>query len=101
MADIEPAMNLVFLSPQDDLADLVPEFWKDLVQQEGKPPRAAPAGEPAYEYKDAASKPRILYQPDPEYSEAARAAGYFGDVVFSLVVTPQGKVRDVKTVTPA
>lgn len=94
-------MNLVFLSPQDDLADLVPEFWKDLVQQEGKPSRAAPAGEPAYEYKDAASKPRILYQPDPEYSEAARAAGYFGDAVFSLVVTPQGKVRDVKIVTPA
>jgi hypothetical protein len=30
MADIEPAMNLVSLSPQDDLADLVPEFWKDL-----------------------------------------------------------------------
>jgi Gram-negative bacterial TonB protein C-terminal len=54
-----------------------------------------------YEYKDAASKPRILYQPDPEYSEATHAAGYFGDAVFSLVVTPQGKVRDVKIVTPA
>lgn len=68
-----------------------------VLQQEGKPLRAAPV----YEYKDAASKPRILYQPDPEYSEAAHAAGYFGEPVFSLVVTPQGKVRDVKIVTPA
>ena len=46
-------------------------------------------------------KTRILYQPDPEYSEATHAAGYFGDAVFSLVVTPQGKVRYVKIVTPA
>ena len=101
MTDVESAMNLVFLSPNDDLAEFVPEFWKDfMLQQEGKPPRVVPPGrEPVYKAGETVSKPLVLYQPDPEYSEAARQAGYFGDAEFSLVVTPQGSVRDVEIVT--
>jgi len=103
MTDVESAMSVAFLSPNDDLVDFVPEFWRDFVlQQEGKPPHVAPPGsKPVYKYGETVSKPRVLYQPDPEYSEAARQAGYFGDAVFSLVAIPQGNVRDVKIVTPA
>ena len=103
MADVESAVSVAFLSPNDDLADCVPEFWRDFVlQQEGKPPRVGPAGSaPVYQLEEVGSKPRVVYQTDPEYSEAARAAGYFGEAVFSLVATPQGNVREVQIVTPA
>lgn len=42
------------------------------------------------------SAPKVLYQPDPEYSEEARKAKYQGVCVLSLVVGPDGKPRDVK-----
>ena len=41
------------------------------------------------------SAPRILYQPDPEYSEPARKAKYEGTVVLLLIVGPDGRPRDI------
>jgi|SRR5579872_1881532 len=40
--------------------------------------------------------PRVIYQPDPEYSEEARRAKYQGTVVVWVVVGPDGKVQDAK-----
>ena len=42
------------------------------------------------------SAPRIIYQPDPEYSEEARKAKYQGTVILWVVVGPDGKVHDVR-----
>ncbi len=42
------------------------------------------------------SAPRILEQPDPEYSEEARKAKYQGTVVLWLIVGADGKPRDIK-----
>src|SRR5213079_3196326 len=42
------------------------------------------------------SAPRVIYQPDPEYSEEARKAKYQGVCVLSLIVGPDGKPRDLK-----
>jgi protein TonB len=42
------------------------------------------------------SAPKVIYQPDPEYSEEARKAKYQGVCVLSLIVGPDGKPRDVK-----
>ncbi len=42
------------------------------------------------------SAPRVLYQPDPEYSEEARKAKYQGTVVLWLIVDPSGRPRDVR-----
>jgi protein TonB len=42
------------------------------------------------------SAPKVVYQPDPEYSEEARKAKYQGVCVLSLIVGPDGKPRDVK-----
>lgn len=44
------------------------------------------------------SAPRVLYSPDPEYSEEARRAKYQGSVVLWIVVGPDGGVRDVRVV---
>jgi protein TonB len=42
------------------------------------------------------SAPRILFAPDPEYSEEARKAKYQGTVVLWVVVAPDGRPRDVR-----
>jgi TonB family protein len=42
------------------------------------------------------SAPRVLYQPDPEYSEQARKAKYEGTCVLGLIVGPDGLPRNIR-----
>jgi TonB family protein len=42
------------------------------------------------------SAPRVLYSPDPEYSDEARKAKYQGSVVLWIVVGSDGRVRDIR-----
>src|SRR6185369_4062002 len=42
------------------------------------------------------SAPRILFSPDPDYSEEARKAKYQGTVVLWVVVGPDGRPRDIR-----
>ncbi len=42
------------------------------------------------------SAPRAIYTPDPDYSEEARKAKYQGTVVLWLIVSPDGRPRDMK-----
>jgi TonB family protein len=44
--------------------------------------------------------PRVLYQPDPDYSEEARRSGTSGMVLLSLIVGRDGAPRDIKIVMP-
>jgi len=54
------------------------------------------AGGGPYRVGGGVSAPRILYQPDPEYSEEARKAKYQGTVILWVVVGPDGRVHDVR-----
>ena len=40
-----------------------------------------------------------LYHPDPEYTDRARKKKISGTVLLSIVVTPEGTVRDAKVTT--
>jgi periplasmic protein TonB len=42
------------------------------------------------------SAPKLIFQPDPEYSEEARKAKFQGTCVLWVVVGPDGKPRDIK-----
>lgn len=42
------------------------------------------------------SAPKALYAPDPEYSEEARKAKWQGTVVLWVIVSPDGRTRDIK-----
>jgi TonB family protein len=44
------------------------------------------------------SAPRAIYSPEPEFSKAARKAGYQGTCVLSLIVGADGKPRDISVV---
>jgi protein TonB len=40
--------------------------------------------------------PKPVYRPDPEYSEKARKKKINGTVVVAMIVTQEGRVREVK-----
>ncbi len=42
------------------------------------------------------SAPKVLFAPDPDYSEEARKAKYQGTCILWLIVGPDGRPRDVK-----
>lgn len=50
----------------------------------------------AYRVGGGVSAPRILYAPDPDYSEEARKAKYQGTVVLWVIVGPDGRPRDIR-----
>lgn len=50
----------------------------------------------AYRVGEGVSAPRVIYSPDPEFSEEARKAKFQGTVVLSLIVGPDGKPHDVR-----
>ncbi len=64
------------------------------------PGRGAGAGPGAgggiYMVGGSVSAPRVLYDPDPEFSEEARKAKFQGTVILWLVVGPDGKARDIR-----
>jgi len=42
--------------------------------------------------------PRVIYDPDPEFSDEARRAKYQGKVTLSVIVDQQGRAKDVYVV---
>ena len=67
----------------------------------GRGPGAGPGsgggiGGGVYRVGGGVSAPRILYAPDPSYSEDARKAKYQGTVVLWTVIGPDGRPRDIK-----
>jgi TonB family protein len=54
------------------------------------------AGGGAYRVGGGVSGPKLIYQPDPEYSEEARKAKFQGTCVLWVVVGADGKPRDIR-----
>ena len=61
------------------------------------------ASDPVYEIHKVGdygvTAPKSLYHPDPEYTDRARRKKISGSVVLSIIVTPEGTVRDAKVTT--
>jgi len=53
-------------------------------------------GNPVYRVGGGVSPPRVIYGPDPEYSEKARSAGYQSVCVLWLVVDAKGLPRNIR-----
>jgi TonB family protein len=100
--EVTSAVNAVFLSPGDDLAKVMPGFWKAIVlRQEGKPQIDEPAsGVCGVESGTEVSPPHAISAGGPEFSEIARQVGFDGTVILSLVVTPEGIPSDISVIRP-
>ena len=55
-------------------------------------------GGPIFHVGGDVTAPKATYAPEPEFSEAARKAGYQGTCVLSLIVGTNGRPRDIRLV---
>jgi TonB family protein len=106
MADVTKAMNAVFLSPDEPLTDVLPDFWKVWLDPKGQRKvevaNAADVGEgKIHRVGGGISAFRATYAPDPDYSEPARQAGYQATTVLWLVVGPDGLPRNIRIQRPS
>jgi TonB family protein len=59
-------------------------------------PQQDPDASGKYHVGDGVSPPKLLYAPDPEYTDQARRKRLQGKVVLSLTVDTKGKPQDVR-----
>ncbi|MGA8763079.1 MAG: energy transducer TonB [Candidatus Sulfotelmatobacter sp.] len=52
--------------------------------------------ETVYEVGNGVTAPKPVYTPDPQYTDKARRKKINGTVTLAMIVTAEGKVRDVK-----
>jgi len=123
-------MSRIFLTAQDNLAELVPDYWKHCLRAGvvGKDSnchfasellvipgvawsekRTSTATEEAtkepsnageYRVGSGVSPPRVISQHEPEFSEPARRAQYQGIVTLMLVVNREGLPTKIHIVSP-
>ena len=60
------------------------------------PGRGGGTGGGVFRVGGGVSAPKIIYQPDPEYSEEARKAKYSGTCMLWLIVGQDGRPRDIR-----
>lgn len=116
---LEALVSKIFLTPQDSLADLVPDYWKSCLRRAftgaprgcafspeilaipgaaavetsaGTGDRSGTHDPPAglFRVGNGISPPRVTNQRDPEFSESARVEKFQGVVVLMLVVDKEG-----------
>jgi protein TonB len=82
--------------------DVAPSYWLAyFAKQEGKPQSVPqPAGLISRVKPSEMSPPHATYQPDPDYSDAARKAKYQGTLLIYLVIDVSGTTRDLQIQRP-
>ncbi|MGP0018279.1 MAG: energy transducer TonB [Candidatus Sulfotelmatobacter sp.] len=119
----------IFLTQHDNLAELVPDYWKPCFRPGAGAkdsncrfapelqaiPGVASSGKSASTPTDAAAQPfnvaelgaghgirpaRIVFQHEPEFSEPARQAKYQGTVTLGLVVDKEGLPTNIQIINP-
>ncbi|HEX4007292.1 MAG TPA: energy transducer TonB [Acidobacteriaceae bacterium] len=105
---LEPAIARVFsIGIDGSLAEAAPDYWRDWLidnlHPELKPPKsAAPATGSGFQAKvrGKVSAPELIYDPNPTFTDAARANHLSGIVVIGLIVDDNGSAQSVKIVRP-
>jgi len=105
MADVAKAMNAVFLSPDEKLTEVVPDFWRWWLESKDGSKKGTSnwpdRGEDEIrKVGGGVSPPRAVYAPDPGYSESARQAKYQGTAVLWLVVDAAGDPQQLRIQLP-
>jgi TonB family protein len=99
--EVDTEIRVIFtLSPPEPPtpANATPDAQTDGVAGPGPKPEESvgPGGKPLYHRGEGTSDPKIISQVDPEYSEAARQAGFQGICVLSLIVEPDGAPSNIQ-----
>ncbi len=100
LSDLEGVMKKVFGSPEEDPTDLAPDYWRPfLLKVSGKTPEKPPTSDiPFTKVGGDVKPPHALSNPDPDYTEVARQAGFQGTTLLWMIIDAEGKVRDIRVV---
>lgn len=109
MADIKRAMDAVFLASDEPLTSVVPIFWKGWLEPKDVSDGVSSKDVVNADHPDEkpvkvgghVSAPHVNYDPDPGYSEAARAAKYQSNLTLWLVVDREGRPTHIRVSRPA
>ena len=124
----DSAISRLFLTPEDDFPNLVPDYWKPCVAAGllgkdanchfshelqtipglGFSKRDAATGSlpqersnnPVSRLGQGISPPKAISQPEPEFSDRARQAKYQGTTTLGLIVSKEGLPTSIRVVNP-
>jgi TonB family protein len=126
----DAGMARIFLTEHEELASMVPDYWKPCVRAAGSGGHgncrfsaefqsiqgvaasaastgnvsegcaSAPRAGECPPARDRGNFPRAIYSPSPEFSERARKAKFQGVVTLKLVVDEQGMPTNVHIIRP-
>ncbi len=114
---IQAAMDRLFYLSEDEFLADAPLLWKTYLISGSKPRESSPAGlhpggtpqgpqaqlitsspddgnEKFFHIGNGVTVPKPLYQPDPDFSEDARSAGYHGTLALRIIIDREGNVQN-------
>jgi TonB family protein len=110
--DLTKVLDAVFADKLAEIAPTLPEAWQNYAERHfveagsgtdnatsANPP--PPRGERPYHVGGNVRPPRVLSQPDPEFSQAARVQRISGNSQIYLVVEPDGTPDHIRIARPA
>jgi len=94
------SLQTVFLKNDESLADLVPSYWKQIIQADFKTDALFASYVEQAQREQARREvtlPQLKYEPKPGYTEEARRARVAGSVVLGITIDEDGnaKVTDI------
>jgi len=100
-AKVSPASALLFLTPlagmdRQQLPSPGDSRGKLSADREASAPRPNPDASGKYHVGDGVTVPRLVFAPDPEFTDKARRKKLVGRLVVSLTVDAAGKPQDVR-----
>ncbi len=113
--ELSKALNVIFLTKADKLADFVPDYWRPCLPENVKrnaaghmrcadapsPGGGASPSDAVYRVGKDVSAPQVLEEHDLDPTALAFSLHAHGTVILSLVVETDGKPRDIRVLRPA
>lgn len=102
---LRQAVEAIFLKKSEKLSDVAPSYWRCYLEHPGEKLSWSLCGrENGIPAINRISKdmrpPKPIYDPDPQFSEWARADHYQGTVVLGIEISKDGNVTDVQILRP-
>jgi TonB family protein len=105
--EADSVLARVFAMTLEDIMNSVPPYWQDYVAKSVAPdskkpsPRNATSGDGGvFGLEAGITAPKALYQPEPEFSDAARRRNFQGVLGLNIIIDKTGQVSRVSLVRP-
>jgi TonB family protein len=102
--DYGPALDQIFIDGLENLAPLVPFYWRKYASEHfatsPKPAASTPVSKSSSDPKDRPDFPVLLTSAVPTYTDSARMMSYNGKTLVRVTIRPDGSVNNPVIVLP-